>query len=72
MNRHQRRAAAAKAAQGGKPDRAELIRCVLAVLAASGPSATGATLILPDGEVLHLDVADARAMTGQAPARGHA
>lgn len=72
MNRHQRRAAAARARRAAQPDRAKLIRQTLAVLAASGPSATGATLILPDGEVLHLDAMDARVMAGDAPARGRA
>ncbi len=63
MNRHQRRADAAAVRK--RPDRAEHIRLTLAYLAnAAAPTATGATLILPDGSTTYLSAEDARAMHG--------
>ena len=44
--------------------RAELIAVAMTVLDNSAPTATGATMMLPDGEVLHLDADHARAMAG--------
>ena len=65
MNRHQRRA---DAARDRKPaDRAEVIRSVYNYLAnIAAPTATGATLFLPDGSSLYLSADDARAMCGNA------
>lgn len=67
MNRHNRRATAAKNHNVPPFDRAGLIRLTLATVAAAGVE--GATLILPDGEVLYLRGGDARAMAEAAPAR---
>jgi hypothetical protein len=67
MNRHQRRAEAAK----GKacPSRADLIRTAMTMLATHpDPTIGGCTLFLPDGETLHLDADTARAMAGTKPA----
>jgi hypothetical protein len=69
-NRHNRRANAAKKREVPPFDRAGLIRLTLAALAATG--AEVGTLILPDGETLHLQGDAARAMTGPAPVRGRA
>ncbi len=71
MNRHQRRAEAAKSK--GRPTRAELIRTALNTLATHpDPTVSGCTLFLPDGETLHLDADTARAMAGSQPAGGRA
>ena len=66
-NRH---ADVAKKRKAPPFDRAGLIRLTLAAIAAAG--AEGGTLILPDGETLHLQGDAARAMAGTRPARGHA
>ena len=42
--------------------RAAFIRKAMIELAGAADTATGATLFLPDGEILYLSVADARAM----------
>lgn len=58
MNRHQRRAEAAR-----ERKRADLVRFALDYLArAAAPTATGCTLILPDGSTTYVSAADARAM----------
>lgn len=60
MNRHQRRAAAAKERKA--PDRAEAIRLASDYLAnAAEPTATGVTVFLPDGGTAYLSAEDARA-----------
>ena len=65
-NRHQRRAEAAKA-------RGKAVQKAAYYLATqTNESVTGATLILPDGEVRHLTVEEARAIAGTKPARGRA
>jgi hypothetical protein len=65
MNRHQRRADAARAR---KPDRAEAIRIAVDYLAnAAAPTVTGATLMFPDGSTLFLSADDARALHGDVP-----
>jgi hypothetical protein len=70
-NRHNRRAAAAAKKRQASPfDRAGLIRLTLAAIVAAG--AEGGTLILPDGETIHLQGDDARAIAGTGPATGHA
>jgi hypothetical protein len=53
-------------------ERAAAIRLAASVLRTSGPTATGMTLMLPDGEALYMSIDDARAMAGTAPARGRA
>jgi hypothetical protein len=70
MNRHQRRAAAAKA----RPaiDRATLFRRALEILAGSADTATGMTIIMADGEVSYISRETADAMAGNGPAGGHA
>jgi hypothetical protein len=68
MNRHQRRAATAQSQK--THERAAAIRLAMAALAKAGPTATGATLMLPDGEVLHLNAADAHALAGRLPGKG--
>jgi len=67
MNRHHRRVAAKQS----KPlSRSEAIRAVYNLLSVStDPTVSGATLFLPDGESLYVDVADARAMNDNAAAR---
>ena len=58
-----------------RPDRAALVRDtvrLLAVLAEADPTVSGATLILPDGTMQFVSVADALAMAGSGPARGRA
>ena len=69
MNRHQRRAAAVlhQYREEQAQARGELIALAMKVLANSGPTATGATMMLPDGEVLHLDADHARAMASTGP-----
>jgi hypothetical protein len=69
-NRHNRRADAAKKRRVPPFDRAGLIRLTLAAIGAAGAEA--GTLILPDGETIHLQGEDARAMAGAVPARGRA
>lgn len=65
MNRHARRATAAR---DRKADRAEMIRLALDYLAnVAAPTASGATLMLPDGSTLYLSADDARALHGGAP-----
>jgi hypothetical protein len=60
MNRHARRAAAA---QERKPRDAAAIRQAFHYLAhVAAPTATGATLFLPDGSTLYLSADDARAL----------
>ncbi len=60
MNRQQRRAAQAQSRQA--MTRAEVIQAAVGYLAeVAGPSATGATVIMPDGEMLYLSADDARA-----------
>jgi hypothetical protein len=53
-------------------ERTETLQLAYAMLACAGPTATGATLILPSGERLYIDADDARAMAGNVPARGRA
>ncbi len=69
MNRQQRRA---QAAQQRKLSRTESIELALATLANAGPTATGATLILPDGSTQYLSADDARAMHGDGKPGGRA
>ncbi len=38
----------------------------------AAPTATGYKIFLPDGETVYVSAADARAMAGAGPARGHA
>ena len=70
MNRAQRRASARSASQGApSQDRQGLILDALdhlALAASADSTVVSASLILPDGEVLHLDAATARAMAGEA------
>jgi hypothetical protein len=50
-------------AQSLKPsERSETVRTAFGYLAAAGPTATRATLILPTGETIYLAADDARAM----------
>lgn len=71
MNRHQRRADAARDRK--RLDRAEHIRFALDYLAhAAAPTATGATLILPDGSTTYVSAKDARAMHGTGKLGGRA
>lgn len=70
MNRYQRRAEEARHRKAASRD--VTIRLALAALAAAGPTATGATVMLPDGELLYFSVETARAMTSNAPAGGRA
>lgn len=68
MNRHDRRAAEAR---NRKPlTRAEIINLGLQFLAASGNTATGATLIHPDGSTTYVSRETADAMTGAGKAEG--
>ena len=71
MNRAQRRAAARSASKGApSQDRQGLILDALdhlALAASADPTVVSASLILPDGEVLHLDAATARAMAEEVP-----
>jgi len=61
MNRHQRKAEAAKARAAAL--RHAAVNDALAFIAdCRDPTVTGATLMLPDGEVLHLSADTARAM----------
>ena len=58
-----------------RPDRAALVSDtmrLLAELAAADPTVSGVTLILPDGSMRYIDVAEALAMSGKGPARGRA
>ena len=71
MNRHQRRRAEAMR-RSSAPKRADMIRPVLAALADAGETATGGTLLLSDGEVLHIAADAAHAMAGTMPAGGRA
>ena len=60
MNRHQRRADAARDRKAA--DRAEAIRLAYDCLATSGDaSVVGGTLFMPDGSVTYLSAADAKA-----------
>ena len=68
MNRHERRARQAAGKSAAK--REASIRATLDYLAnVAGPTATGATLFLPNGEVLYLDATTARELAGK-PAGG--
>ncbi len=71
MNRHQRRAEAARAKRWHDLvvlppglDRGAIIARAMQMLAGAGDTCTGATVILPDGTSLYLPAADARAMRG--------
>jgi len=67
-NRHNRCAAGAKKS---KPDGAEAIRLACRYLATiAEPTATGATLFLPDGCTIYLSADDARAVHGREAPRG--
>lgn len=61
MNRHQRRAAASRAAKTRHAAVSNALTCLTAA-AIADPTVTGATLMLPDGETLHLSADTARAM----------
>lgn len=71
MNRHQRRA---NAARDRKPaDRAEVIRFACHHLAnPTDPTVTGATLIMPDGSMIYLSAGDAQVLHGKAKPGGQA
>ncbi len=62
MNRQQRRAAARGGAKADRPQAIVQALDALALASAADPTVTGATLMLPNGEVLHLDAETARAM----------
>ena len=70
MNRAQRRASSRSASKGvPSQDRRGFILDALdhlALAASANPTVVSASLILPDGEVLHLDAARARAMAEEA------
>ena len=70
MNRRQRRAAKLKPQQA--KDRDAAIDLAMQCLASATKTATGATLLLPSGETIYLDAADARGMVGAWPTRGRA
>lgn len=70
MNRHERRAAAADSTKAA--ERAAILRTAIAVLAGSADTATGATILHPDGTVTYIPRETADAMAGTAPARGRA
>lgn len=73
MNRHQRRAEAVeRRTRNTKFDKAAALRLAMISLAHAGPTATGATVMHPDGTMTYLSAADARALYGAKPARGHA
>jgi hypothetical protein len=62
MNRHERRAAKARGVTSHDPSRSEAIRLAYEYLAkGAADTATGATLISPDGTVTYLSADDARA-----------
>lgn len=63
MNRHERRAAAARALT--EKSRSQIIAEAidfLAELGSADPGVSGASLILPSGEIKYLDIQPARAM----------
>ncbi len=73
MNSHQRRAEAA----GGRKrnttsDKAAALRLAMISWAHAGPTATGATVMYPDGSMTYLSADDASALYGAKPARGRA
>ena len=59
MNRQKRRAAAAKA-RAAKVRHTAVADALAYIAARDDPTITGATLFLPDGEVLHLSAEAAR------------
>ena len=65
MSRHERRAAAAK--ERHAVSRAELIRTAMECLRAAPATATGATVLLPDGEPFYIPRSAADAMAPPAP-----
>lgn len=74
MNRHQRRAAAAsRAAKTRHAAVSDALDCLTAA-AMADPTVTGATLLLPNGETLHLsaDTARARATSSSSDTAGRA
>ena len=72
-NRTQRRAEAARARRADNPSRAELVTLAMRYLAdRAGPTATGATLMRPDGTITYLSAADARALYGSGKPEGTA
>lgn len=73
MNRHQRRAEATQARRMSAHDRAAAVAEAMHYLArVAAPTATGATLMHPDGSATFTRAAVARALYGAKPARGHA
>lgn len=73
MNRQQRRAEAARARRDSAHDRAAAIAEAMHYLAnVAASTATGATLMHPDGTTSYISVEDAKALYGSAPARGQA
>ena len=71
MNRQQRRAAAARNRKVN--ERAEAIAYTCDYLAnIAAPTATGATLFLPDGQRMYISADDARTLYGRrVPTSGH-
>lgn len=74
MNRHQRRAETAEARKRDtQHDRAAAVAQAMRYLARkAGPTATGATLMHPDGTSTYISAADARAIYGAGKAGGRA
>jgi hypothetical protein len=73
MNRHQRRAEATQARRMSAHDRAAAVAEAMHYLArVAAPTATGATLMHPDGTSTYINAADARSLYGDTPARGRA
>lgn len=74
MNRHNRRADAAEARRTGTiHDKAAAVAKAMHYLAhRAADTATGATIMHPDGTSTYVSAADARALYGAEPARGRA
>ena len=71
MNRHQRRAEAAR--NRATKIRHAAVEDVLAYMKATNdPTITGATLLLPDGQMLHVPAETAQAMAPDSTAAGRA
>eukprot|EP01037_Dinobryon_pediforme_P005931 gene5931-6001_t len=67
MNRHDRRASAAKGADAMPFDRATTLQAVFEQMRFAGPTLTAPIVILPTGETLYLSADDARGMAGRMP-----
>ncbi len=66
-NRHSHPADAARARDNEPAAHADLIASAMRQLAGAGPTATGATLVLPDGSIRFISIAEARAWMADRP-----